>query len=64
IVARLVEARASDAEFAVLQRQVAADVRAGAHPAAAASARARGLIIARPPGTAPAVAIPGAEARP
>lgn len=64
IVARLVEARASDGDFAVLQRQVAADVRAGAQPTAAASARARGLIIARPAGAAPSLPVPGAEERP
>lgn len=64
IVARLVEVRASDGDFAVLQRQVAADVRAGAQPAAAASARAHGLIIARPAGTAPGVSVPGAREEP
>jgi hypothetical protein len=47
IVTRLVEARATEGDFAVLQRQVAADVGAGAAPAAAAATRARGLVIGR-----------------
>jgi hypothetical protein len=56
IVTRLVEARATDGDFAVLQRQVAADVGAGAAPATAAATRARGLVAGR--------GSPGAEPRP
>lgn len=64
IVARLLEARATDGDFAVLQRQVATDVGAGAPPAAAASTRARGLVIARGVGWGPLPAVGGAEAWP
>lgn len=60
IVARMVEARATDGDFAALQRQVAADVHAGATPAAAAFARARGLMLGRGTAAPP----PGAGATP
>lgn len=47
IVEQLVGARATDDDFVILQRQVAADVGSGATPATAAQARARGLLIRR-----------------
>lgn len=63
IVTSLLDARATDGDFAVLQRQVAADVGAGAAPAAAAETRARGLVMSR--GAArPSLPGPGAEPRP
>jgi len=61
IVTSLLEARATEGDFAALQRQVAADVGAGAAPAAAAQTRAQGLILGR---TRPAPRAPGPEPRP
>jgi len=63
IVTSLVEARATDGDFAVLQRQVAADVGAGAVPATAAATRARSLVVGRG-GASPAGTRPDAEPRP
>ena len=50
IIESLVGARATDDDFILLQRQVSSDVLSGASPEAAASTRARGLLIRRAPG--------------